>query len=188
MSTDETKKETIVSSTAGAASAARAGEGAQMQGNDEHPEPIASTDEPVRVKGRTMVLVALLWMGATFALLVGGSVLVVYTTGLVGRWLGLPQLPLMLAFLGLLALLVIGWVGIDISSKVAETGMKMARAMEREGDKIVEGINDSTGEIVDMISELPAVVVEPRPQPRGRSIVIEAPGGDGGRRKPSRRR
>lgn len=128
---------------------------------------------------RALAVFLLVVCGGIVALL-ALSVLVVYLIGLAARRAGVPELSVTIAFLSLLAILVIGYVGASLGSEVQAFGRRVILAIEGAGERVADEMDDSTAAIVETIEELPAVVVDPK-------LAARAPGGPTNRARRSLR-
>jgi membrane protein implicated in regulation of membrane protease activity len=124
---------------------------------DDEGEPSSGPSLPALL-GRT--LLALL-LGSAAMLL--ASVLEVYVTGLAARRLGLPELPVTLTFLGLLAIVVVALVGANIAARIEGAGRQLTRAVEDVGERVVDEVSTSTEELGERLEQIPMVLVAEPP-------------------------
>jgi hypothetical protein len=139
---------------------------------DERPEPEPESKGGAEPKPPTFswlsVLLAvagvLLVLLVALALLVVVSLFVVHATGVAARRTGLPELPVTFAFLVLVALVVLVFVGLHIASSVKAAATRIDCAIESEGERLSNEVADLAGSL----TEIPTVIVEPRPSRRRR--------------------
>jgi hypothetical protein len=99
------------------------------------------------------------------------SLLAVYVTALAARRFGLPELHVMLAFLALLAVVVVGYMGVRIASlleRLHAAQRDMRATIIDTSDRIADELSTGAENLVDALDELPAVIVEPEVVRRGK--------------------
>jgi hypothetical protein len=135
----------------------------QQDENTDEPGP--ESGEAKRPTGltfaRAVALFLLVVVGA-LVVLVLGSVLVIYATATAARRFGLPELHVTVVFLALLAILVVGYLGVNIAVAIRSHSEETTTAIEGASERIVDELEEATGAVVGALDELPAVVVDPR--------------------------
>jgi len=71
-----------------------------------------------------------------------------------------PQLHLMLAFLGLFATLVVAFVGSRIACEIDDAGKRIESAVEDTGEQIEAAVDASALNVVNTVREIPTVVID----------------------------
>lgn len=124
------------------------------------PEPNDGA-HPAAPHRRASPVAAAAWLvligGVALVVLLCVSALVVYLTGLAARVFGVPELPVLLAFLGIVAIVVVGVLLGAVSRRIGFVGERLALQVEV-----------SASEVCGVVDALPVAVIAAGPAPRGR--------------------
>ena len=137
--------------------------GAPEEPGDERPSapPGSHDDERPRPSMLLLVAMALIIVLVGLALLMLGSVLVVYATGAAARRLGLPELHVMIAFLGLLALLSAVLLVSQLASAIAEASRTISSEIADAGRTVADEMNGCAADFTRTVEDLPCLIVNP---------------------------